>query len=74
MKSVVNFNSKNKKEYPCLKRWKNTKLVILFIKKDTGVVVSTDGTGNSLGRYSNEWDEENCSLLKTGDYVTLSND
>lgn len=59
MESVINIAPNKKKEnYPCLKRWKNTKLVILFTKKDTGVAVAADGTGDNLGDYSDEWDEK----------------
>ena len=45
--------------YPCLKEYKDTGLVVLFIATHTGVVVHSGKDTHELGRYSNSWGEYN---------------
>lgn len=76
MKSIINFTPQEKIQYPCLMRWKNSNLVVLFTGNKTGVCLSVDATDvmNKIGADSDAWDEGEFVPLKPGESVTLSND
>lgn len=78
MKSIINNISKKKEEYPCLKRWKDSNLIVLFTGKNKGFCVCNDGfdfeTGNKIGDSRDLWIESDFVSLHSGESVTLSND
>lgn len=76
MKSVINLDPKKKEEYPCLKRWKDSNLIVLFTGKNKGFCVCNDGfeTGDKIGDSCDVWIESDFVSLHSGESVTLSND
>ena len=71
MKSTKSDSKVDK--YPCLKENSNRTLVILFIRRNTGVVVSNTGDAyNKEGEYKTDWLEDEHFHMFQGE-VTLSN-
>jgi hypothetical protein len=59
--------------YPVLKRYnhRDTDFIVLFVSKQTGVVVHTDNVSWKLGHYSDGWSEEKFEVFEGT--ITLSN-
>lgn len=72
----------NSKNYPYLGRFSfpdNDEMgyVVLFSKPQTGMVVSSNITGNEImvvGNYSENWDEDSFTYLPSNVDVKLNND
>jgi len=50
-------------EYPCLKKWKYSNLVVLFTQKKTGYAVTTGGP-DKIGDFNEDWVEDDFSPIK----------
>jgi len=78
MKATIEGETQKEQEwkFPCLGVNDNGlgyRMVVLFSKNQTGVVVSFGGSWK-LGEYSNTWQMHEFSLLPSSDYVILQND
>lgn len=73
MKSKIK-NKNQESEYPCLKEStsKDGTIVVMFIKKDTGVVIWSSRESQPVGYYLHNWLEGNFNL--SNEKIELSND
>lgn len=59
MKIIVNrLEKKQEIQYPCLMKWKDGDMIVLFRKEHSGVVVHRDGPIYSSSRVIGEYDED----------------
>ena len=72
MKSILKDTNKPLVKYPCLRKFDEGNLVVLFSSCNEGVVIHSDSAINPVGTYRESWDYNQFS-----DYqgqVTLEND